>query len=89
MAWVGARVRSLDPVPGVGTWKIVDHEGCPGDGRLNAMTRDDPAPLCPVCGAHVTWELAHLAPSVSSDHLEGRAPAVPPDRVVVRNHDGS
>jgi hypothetical protein len=75
MAWVGARVRSLDPVPGVGTWKIVDHEGCPGDGRLNAMTRDDPAPLCPVCGAHVTWELAHLAPSVASDRLRaGRLP---------------
>jgi hypothetical protein len=74
-AWVGTRVRSLDLVPGVGTWKIVDHEGCPGDGRLKAMTRDDPAPLCPVCGAEVTWELAHLAPSVAADHAKaGRLP---------------
>jgi hypothetical protein len=74
MAWVGARVSSLDPVPGVGTWRVVDHDGCPGNGRLKAMTGDDRAPLCPVCGADVTWQLARLAPS-ASDHLgAGRLP---------------
>jgi hypothetical protein len=68
IAWVGTTVRSLAPVPGVGTWELVDHASCPGNGRLMALTPGEPAPLCPVCDREVSWQLSHLAPSVAADH---------------------
>lgn len=61
---VGTTVTSLEPVPGVGTWEVVDHGGCAGSGRLKALTTGDPAPLCPVCDQKVTLRLARLAPAV-------------------------
>ena len=72
---VGTTVRSLEQVPRVGTWEIVDHGPCPGNGRLKALTRDEAAPLCPACSAKVRWQLTHIAPTVASDHLgAGRLP---------------
>lgn len=67
--WVGTVVRSLQPVPGVGTWEVVDHAGCPGEGRLAALTPGEPAPLCVSCNGEVRWQLTHLAPSVAADHV--------------------
>ena len=66
---VGTAVKSLEQVPRVGTWEIVDHGSCPGNGRLKALTRDETAPLCPACSAKVYWRLTHIAPTVASDHL--------------------
>lgn len=66
--WVGDRVASLDRVPGVGTWEVLEHGGCAGIGLLKALTPGDPAPLCPVCDQEVAWQLSHLAPSVAADH---------------------
>ena len=66
---VGTTVKSLERVPRVGTWEIVDHGTCPGNGRLKALTRDETAPLCPTCSAEVRWQLTHIAPTVASDHL--------------------
>ena len=75
ITWVGAVVHSLEPVPGVGTWEVVAHDGCPGNGRLAALTPGEPAPLCVSCNGKVRWRLAHLAPSVAADHLRaGRLP---------------
>jgi hypothetical protein len=42
--------------------------GCAGNGRLKALTPGGTAPLCEICGDRVTWQLAHLAPSVAADH---------------------
>jgi hypothetical protein len=69
MPVVGTRVQSLEEVPVVGTWEVVDHERCAGNGRLKALTRGETAPLCEICGDRVTWQLSHLAPSVAADHL--------------------
>lgn len=66
---VGTVVPSLQPVPGVGTWEVVDHEACPGDGRLAALTPGEPAPLCVACNGEVRWRLTDLAPSVAADHV--------------------
>ena len=73
--WTGAKVRSHQRVPGIGTWEIIDHHGCDGDGTLQALARGATAPLCPVCGGAVRWQLTHLAPSVAADHKGvGRLP---------------
>ncbi len=75
IAWVGTEVSSHDTAPGAGTWELVDHEDCEGDGMLRALTRGDVAPLCPVCSAEVRWRLTHLAPNVAADHRGvGRLP---------------
>ena len=66
---IGTTVASLERVPRVGTWEIIGHDGCAGNGRLKALTRDEPAPLCPACSAKVHWRLTHVAPTVASDHL--------------------
>lgn len=68
IAWVGTVVRSLAPVPGVGTWELIDHAPCAGNGRLIALTSGQPAPLCPECDRAVSWQLSHLAPAVAADH---------------------
>ena len=75
IAAVGTTVPSLRPVPGVGTWELVDHEGCEGNGRLRALTPGEPAPLCADCEGKVTWRLSHPAPAVAADRTgEGRLP---------------
>ena len=68
MPAVGTRVMSLEAVPAVGTWEVVEHERCAGNGRLRALTRGETAPLCEICGDRVLWQLTHLAPSVATDH---------------------
>ena len=68
ITWVGAVVHSLDPVPGVGTWEVVDHDGCPGHGRLAALTPGEPAPLCVACNGEVRWRLTDVAPAVAAGH---------------------
>ena len=68
MPAVGTRVMSLQPAPALGTWEMVDHQRCSGNGRLKALTRGETAPLCDICGDRVPWQLSHLAPSVASDH---------------------
>ena len=74
-AWVGTTIPSLEPVPGVGTWEVVGHDGCEGNGRLKALTPAEPAPLCATCNGEVTWQLAHLAPAVAIDRSRaGRRP---------------
>lgn len=73
--WVGTRVASRGQVPGAGTWEVIDHEGCEGDGALRALGAGTTAPPCPVCGRDVRWQLSHLAPSVAADHRGvGRLP---------------
>ncbi len=73
--WAGTRVTTGHEVPGAGTWEVMDHDGCPGDGALRALAAHTPAPGCPVCGAAVPWQLSHLAPSVAADHRGvGRLP---------------
>ncbi|MBN2624733.1 MAG: hypothetical protein JXA83_15250 [Acidimicrobiales bacterium] len=75
IAWVGTRILSRTQVRGAGTWEIVGHAGCEGDGTLLALSSRDVAPLCPRCGAVVQWQLSHLAPSVAADHRGvGRLP---------------
>jgi hypothetical protein len=64
---IGTTVRSLEPVPRVGTWEIVDHGTCAGNARRRALTRGETAPLCPACDAKVRWELTHVAPTVGAD----------------------
>ena len=71
--WLGTSIRSLEPVPGVGTWAVTGHGSCSGDGQLKALTPGEPAPLCPLCAAEVRWTLASLAPAVSAHH-EGADP---------------
>ena len=71
IAWVGTTIPSLQPVPGVGTWEVIGHDGCDGNGRLKALTPGEPAPLCSTCDGEVTWRLSHLAPSVATDHSRG------------------
>jgi hypothetical protein len=70
IAWPGARVTSRDEVPGAGTWEVVDHGECACNGTLRAFARGATAPRCPCCGAMVTWQLTHLAPSVAADHKD-------------------
>jgi hypothetical protein len=71
----GERRRSGEAFPRAGTWEILDHAGCAGDGKLRAFGADAAAPRCPVCDGPVTWQLTHLAPSVSADHQNvGRLP---------------
>jgi hypothetical protein len=75
IAWPGTRIESREPTPGAGTWEIVDHAGCEGNGLLRALSKRTPAPLCPTCGAVVTWQLSHLSLSVAADHRGvGRLP---------------
>jgi hypothetical protein len=66
--WTGTRVETGETVPGIGTWEVVDHDGCPGDGALRELGRGDEAPPCPVCATPITWQLSHLATSVAADH---------------------
>jgi hypothetical protein len=66
--WLGTCIRSLEPVPGVGTWAVTGHVSCSGDGQLKALTPGEPAPLCQMCAAEVRWTLVHLAPTVAVDH---------------------
>ena len=68
LAWTGTRAGTGDTAPGFGTWEVQDHEGCAGNGMLQALARGDELPPCPVCGAPVTWQLSHLAASVAADH---------------------
>lgn len=65
---VGTRVAASSPFPRAGTWEIVDHADCVGNGRLEAYAPGATAPPCPVCGARVAWQLTHLAASVAADH---------------------
>jgi hypothetical protein len=75
IAWAGTRVGTGDAIPGAGAWELVDHQGCEGEGRLQAMAGGATAPRCPVCGADVRWQLTHLAPTVAADHRDvGRLP---------------
>jgi hypothetical protein len=64
----GERRQSGETVPRAGTWEIVDHDGCAGNGTLQALAADATAPRCPVCDRPVTWQLTHLAPSAAADH---------------------
>lgn len=70
IAWPGTRVLSGGTLAGAGTWEIIDHSGCDGDGLLRAYGRGDTAPRCPGCGQPVCWQLTHLAPSVAADHRD-------------------
>lgn len=71
----GTRRRTGEALPRAGTWEVVDHGGCPGEGELHALGPEAGAPPCPVCDAPVTWQLTHLAPSVAADHQGvGRLP---------------
>lgn len=75
ITWPGHRVATGQPIPGAGTWEVVDHAGCEGHGRLKAMGPDHRAPRCPVCQNAVTWQLTHLAAAVAADHYGvGRLP---------------
>jgi hypothetical protein len=72
---VGTRITTGARVPRAGTWEIVDHPECPGDGTLRELAADAVAPRCRTCQAEVTWQLSHLAPSVAADHRDvGRLP---------------
>jgi hypothetical protein len=68
LTWVGERVATGDPVPGAGSWEVVDHEGCPGHGRLRNLSPGELAPQCELCARPVVWQLSHLASSVTADH---------------------
>lgn len=68
IAWVGSTAVSRERIPGAGTWEIVDHGTCAGQGTLRALSGSDQAPPCPQCGAKVTWQLTHLSPTVAADH---------------------
>lgn len=71
----GTQVTSGAPAPGFGTWEIVDHDGCDGNGLLQSAGRGDRLPPCPACDATVVWQLTHRAPSVAGDHKGvGRLP---------------
>jgi hypothetical protein len=72
---IGTTVRSLEPVPRVGTWEIVDHGTCAGNARRRALTPRETAPLCPACDAEVRWQLTHVAPTVAADHPRGDPPS--------------
>jgi hypothetical protein len=72
---VGSRIATGTRAPRAGTWEIVDHGDCHGDGILRELAADAVAPQCPTCQAEVTWQLSHLAPSVAADHRDvGRLP---------------
>ena len=72
---VGTRIDTGDRVPRAGTWEIVDHADCPGNGTLREFAPRALAPRCRVCQADVTWQLSHLAPAVAADHRNvGRLP---------------
>jgi hypothetical protein len=68
LPWPGTRAATGTPAPGLGTWEIIDHDGCAGRGHLRELGRGDPVPGCPVCGAWVNWQLSHLSTSVAADH---------------------
>jgi hypothetical protein len=68
MAWVGTTLTTGEGIPGAGTWEIVDHPGCRGQGTLRSLAPGSPAPLCPVCDRPVVWQLTHLASTVAADH---------------------
>lgn len=75
IAWVGTTVSSGQRIPGAGSWEVVDHDGCPGHGALEALGGGDTVPPCPSCGREVRWQLTHLSPSVAADHKGvGRLP---------------
>jgi hypothetical protein len=72
---VGTRIATGERSPRAGTWEIVEHDGCPGDGTLQELAPRVVAPRCRTCQAEVTWQLTHLAPSVAADHRDvGRLP---------------
>jgi hypothetical protein len=72
---VGSRIATGTHVPRAGTWEIVEHSDCPGDGTLREFAPSAVAPRCPTCRAEITWQLSHLAPSVAADHRDvGRLP---------------
>jgi hypothetical protein len=68
LAWPGTRVRTGETIPGPGTWEIIEHPGCSGDGTLRALSKSRRAPRCGDCGQDVVWQLTHLAASVAADH---------------------
>ena len=68
--WAGTKVMAGDAIPGAGSWEIVEHGGCDGNGTLRALGRGTRVPLCPRCGSAVQWQLTHLAPSVAADHRD-------------------
>jgi hypothetical protein len=72
---VGTRIATGDRAPRAGTWEIVAHDDCPGNGTLRELAPRTLAPRCPTCQAEVTWQLSHLAPSVAANHRDvGRLP---------------
>ena len=74
IALVGTSIRSLEPVPAVGTWEVTGHVSCSGDGQLKALTPGELAPLCPLCAAEVRWTLSHPAPAVVADQGADQLP---------------
>lgn len=73
LPWTGRRVDSGERILGPGTWEIVDHVDCDGEGCLKAFSRGETAPVCPRCGRAVVWQLSHLAASVAADHRDSGA----------------
>jgi hypothetical protein len=72
---VGTHIGTGELSPRAGTWEIVEHPDCEGDGSLRGLAPRENAPRCPACRAEVTWQLTHLAPSVAADHRDvGRLP---------------
>ena len=67
---VGTRLAAGAHLPRAGTWEIVGHGDCPGDGTLREFAANVVAPRCPTCQTDVTWQLSHLAPSVAADHRD-------------------
>ena len=70
IAWPGAQAITGGSFAGAGTWEIIEHTGCDGEGLLRAFGRNETVPACPECGQPVTWQLSHLAPSVAADHRD-------------------
>jgi hypothetical protein len=68
LAWPGTRVRTGEMIPGPGTWEILEHRGCAGEGTLRPLSKNRRAPRCGTCGQEVVWQLTHLASSVAADH---------------------
>lgn len=72
---VGTRLATGGRLPRAGTWEIVGHHDCPGNGTLREFAAGAVAPSCPICRAEASWQLSHLAPSVAADHRDvGRLP---------------
>ena len=68
LPWPGTRVRTGEMITGPGTWEVIEHAACGGDGELRPLSKGQRAPRCGTCGKDVTWQLTHLASSVAADH---------------------